>query len=146
MYNFSLAEVSSSAHPSHSVHTLGWLMLASKFDDFFSLLAGLPPVITVNITANRYLYTRIRELPLDIHALLPLFSLEHLHTEKQGLNFTLRVLEVMPWLGGLHIAVVRVWFKSCPHAICGGRSGTGRGSSPSTSAFPCQYIPPKLRS
>ena len=48
-------------------------MLASKFDDFCSLLAGLPPVITLNITVNRYLYTRIRELPLDIHALLPLF-------------------------------------------------------------------------
>jgi len=95
MHNFSLAEVSSFVHPSHSVYTLGWHMLASKFDDFFSLLAGLPPVITLNITVNRYLFTRIRELALDIHALLLLFIVEHLHTEKQGLNFMLRVLEIM---------------------------------------------------
>jgi len=95
MHNFSLAEVSYFVHPSHSVHTLGWHMLASKFDDFLSLLAGLRPVITLNITVNRYLFTRIRELALDIHALLPLFIVEHLHTEKQGLNFMLWVLEVM---------------------------------------------------
>jgi hypothetical protein len=60
------------------------------------------------------------------------------------LNSMPHVLEVMPWIGGLHMAVVWVWFKSCHHAICGGRSGTGRCSSPSTSAFPCQCIPPKL--
>jgi hypothetical protein len=71
-------------------------MLASNFDDFCSLLAGLPLVITLNITVNSYLYTGIRELPLDIHALLPLFIVEHLHTEKQGLNSMPHVLEVMP--------------------------------------------------
>lgn len=91
-----LTKVSSFAHWSHSVHTFGWHMLASKFDDFCSLLAGLPPVIILNVTVNSYLYTRVRELPLDIRALLPLFIVEHLHTEKQGMNFMLRVLEVMP--------------------------------------------------
>lgn len=83
-------------------------MLASKFDDFFSLLARLPPVISLNVTVNRYLFTRVRELALDIHALLPLFVVEHLHTAKRGLNFMLHVLEVMTRLGGLRIAVVLV--------------------------------------
>lgn len=136
MHNFALAELFPLAHRSDSVHTRGWHMLASKFDDFCSLLAGLPPVIALNVTVNSYLHTGIRELPLDIHALLPLFTVEHLHIGKQGLNFMLRVLETVLWLGGIHIAVVRVRFKACPHAICDGPSGTGRGLLPSTYAFP----------
>jgi hypothetical protein len=119
-------------------------MLASEFDDFCSLLAGLPPVITLNVIVNSYLHTRIRELALDIHALLLLFVVEHLHIEKQGLNFMLRVLEAMPWLCGLHIAAVCVRFKACPHAIFGGQSGTGRGFTPITSVFLCQYHSTKV--
>jgi hypothetical protein len=79
MYNFALTEVFSLTHRLDSVYTLGWHMLASKFDDLCSLLAGLPPVITFNMTVNSYLYAGIRELPLDIHALLLLFIVEHLH-------------------------------------------------------------------